>query len=597
MNAALNWSISGVRPLLILGGVLLAAWPMLMSSAYELRIFTIVGIYALLALGYQFIFGHSGALALTQGSFFGVGAYVTAVLSVKFALGGELTVLLSMALPIALAALIAAPVLRLESHYFALATLGVGQVLVLVAVAWQELTGGANGLSGIPGLTLFGFEVKKGYAIMAAVWACVAAGAFLSWRITRGLYGAALHISRENPIAALSVGIDTAKLRYAMFLLSAMFAGLAGALYAHTIRVVSPEALEFPIMVACLTITVVGGRTHIAGAILGAILIVNLPEWFRAMDKYYLIAYGVTLLAMIIAAPYGLIGLLEQWRAKLWPEAPRRMPKAVPLLSLRATGPAFGPLLEIRDVHKRFGGLRALNGITLTVARGEIFGLIGPNGSGKTTLLNVITGIYRADSGSVSLDGAAIHALPSFAIAQSGIARTFQNINLVDEMSVLDNVAVARYGLENAGLGQTVAAGWSDPAWQRARSQAMSLLDALGVQSVAQSAAGTLAHGLKRKVEVARALALEPKLLLLDEPAAGLNETEQVDLADRLRSFARSGLAILVIEHNMPFLMPLAERMACLDHGDLIAVGAPADIRVDPLVVEAYLGLPEKTSA
>ncbi len=598
--AALEWSGSGIRPLLIAGLVLLALWPLQMESAYQIRIFTIVGIYALLALGYQFIFGHAGALALTQGTFFGVGAYVTAILGTRYGLGGEYTLLLAMALPFVLAALIAAPVLRLESHYFALATLGVGQVLLLIVIAWQDLTGGSNGLSGVPGLSIVGLEVKKGHGIMAAVWACVAAGAFLSWRITRGLYGAALHISRENPIAALSVGIDTARLRYAMFLLSAIFAGLAGALYAHTIRVVSPEAMEFPVMVACLTIAVVGGRTHIAGAILGAILIVNLPEWFRAMEKYYLIAYGLALLAMIIAAPYGLIGLLEHWRARLWPETPRTPPPALPLHSAANPAPLAvrqaGPLLEIRDVHKRFGGLKALNGVSLTVARGEIFGLIGPNGSGKTTLLNIITGIYHAEGGSVVLDGEAIAGKASFLIARSGIARTFQNINLVDEMSVLDNVAVARYGFENAGLAQTVAAGWSDPAWKRARGQAMSLLEALGVAAMAQVAAGSLAYGLKRKVEIARALALEPKLLLLDEPAAGLNENEQLDLAGRLRVFARDGLSILVIEHNMPFLMPLAERMACFDHGELIATGAPAEIRANPLVIEAYLGAPEATT-
>ena len=590
MNAALDWSKLGIRPLLIAGGVLLALWPLLMTSAYEVRIFTIVGIYALLALGYQFIFGHSGALALTQGTFFGVGAYVTGILSAKYRLGGEVTLLLSIALPLFLAALIAAPVLRLESHYFALATLGVGQVVLLIVIAWQELTGGSNGLSGIPGLAMFGFEVTRGYGIMAVAWACVAAGAFLSWRITRGLYGAALHISRENPIAAVSVGIDTAKLRFAMFLLSAMFAGLAGALYAHTIRVVSPEALEFPIMVACLTITVVGGRTHIAGAILGAILIVNLPEWFRAMEKYYLIAYGLALLAMIIAAPYGLIGLLEQWRARLWPESQGALPKSEPLSKSRADGPTSGPLLAVREIHKRFGGLKALDGVTLTVGRGEIFGLIGPNGSGKTTLLNIITGIYRADGGSIALDGSDILARPSFAIAQRGIARTFQNINLVDEMSVLDNVAVARYGFENAGLKQSIVAGWSDPAWQRARANALFLLDSLSVAGVARSAAGSLAYGLKRKVEIARALALEPKLLLLDEPAAGLNESEQRDLAERLRKLASAGLSILVIEHNMPFLMPLAQRMACLDHGELIAVGTAAEIRANPRVIEAYLG-------
>ena len=603
--AVLDWSRSGIRPLLIAGVLLLVLWPLQMESAYQIRIFTIVGIYALLALGYQFIFGHAGALALTQGTFFGVGAYVTAILGARYGLGGEYTLLLAMALPFVLAALIAAPVLRLESHYFALATLGIGQVLLLIVIAWQDLTGGSNGLSGVPGLSLFGLEVKKGHGIMAAVWACVAIGAFLSWRITRGLYGAALHISRENPIAALSVGIDTARLRYAMFLLSAIFAGLAGALYAHTIRVVSPEAMEFPIMVACLTIAVVGGRTHIAGAILGAILIVNLPEWFRAMEKYYLIAYGLALLAMIIAAPYGLIGLLEQWRAKFFPERPRAPPAAEPLPATNALAriaektPAAdnGPLLDIRDVHKHFGGLKALNGVSLDVARGEIFGLIGPNGSGKTTLLNIITGIYRADGGSVMLGGAPIHGHASFSIAQRGVARTFQNINLVDEMSVLDNVAVARYGFENAGLGQTIAAGWSDPAWRRARGHAMHLLGALDVAAVAQTAAGSLAYGLKRKVEIARALALEPKLLLLDEPAAGLNEGEQLDLAERLRAFARDGLSILVIEHNMPFLMPLAQRMACFDHGELIAVGTPAEIRANPLVVEAYLGAPEETPA
>jgi branched-chain amino acid transport system permease protein len=601
MNAAtrsvMGWSKSGIRPLLILGIILLTLWPTLMTSAYQLRIFTIVGIYALLSLGYQFIFGHAGALSLTQGTFFGVGAYVTGILSVRYGLGGEFTVLLSMVLPLALAALIAAPVLRLDSHYFALATLGVGQVMLLVAISWQDLTGGSNGLSGIPGLTLFGLEFKKGYGIMAVVWACVAVGAFVSWRITRGLFGAALIISRENRIAALSTGIDTAQLRYAMFLLSAMFAGLAGALYAHTIRVVSPEVLEFPVMVACLTIAVVGGRTHIAGAILGAILIINLPEWFRAMEKYYLIAYGIALLAMIVAAPYGLFGLLEQWRVKLLPEKPPAPPPAEPLTSVRAAKPAAGLLLEIRDVHKHFGGLKALDGISLTVARGQIFGLIGPNGSGKTTMLNIITGIYRADSGSVYLDGTDIHNKRSFVIAQSGIARTFQNINLVEEMSVLDNVAVARFGFEHAGLVQTIAAGRIDPAWQRARMNAMYLLEALGVAAVAQSAAGSVAYGLKRKVEIARALALEPKLLLLDEPAAGLNEGEQLDLADRLRAFAKDGMSILVIEHNMPFLMPLAERIACLDHGDLIAEGTPAEIRANPRVIEAYLGAPEETRA
>ena len=590
----LKWCSEGIRPLLILGVVGLVGWALTISSAYQMRLFTIVGIYALLALGYQFIFGHAGALALTQGSFFGVGAYATGILGSRYGLGAETTLLLSIILPVLLAALVAAPVLRLDSHYFALATLGIGQVLLLVAIGWQDLTGGSNGLSGIPGLTLLGYEIKKGAGIMVAVWCCVAIGALISWRITRGLYGAALQVSRDNPIAAQAIGIDTARLRYATFLLSAMFAGLAGALYAHTIRVVSVEVLEFPIMVACLTITVLGGRTHIAGAILGALLIVNLPEWFRVMEKYYLIAYGVALLVAIIVAPYGLIGLLEQWRARLWPESPKALPQPVALPVTPMASGAVGPLLEVRDIRKRFGGLKALDGVSFQVGHGEILGMIGPNGSGKTTMINVITGIYRAEGGSVALRGTAIHQQASFEIASSGVARTFQNINLVDDMDVLDNVAVARYGFEKAGLAQAISAGWNEAEWQRARAQAAGLLGALGIAHTAHTRAGGLAYGIKRKVEIARALALEPSLLLLDEPAAGLNEDEQRDLADRLRAFAKRGLSILVIEHNMPFLMPLAQRMICLDHGVVIAEGTPAEIRANPLVVAAYLGVPEE---
>lgn len=589
-----TWCGGGVRPILILGLIGLLIWGATISSAYQMRLFTIVGIYALLALGYQFIFGHAGALALTQGSFFGVGAYATGILGTRYGLSADYTLVLSVILPVMLAAVVAAPVLRLESHYFALATLGIGQVLLLLAIGWQDLTGGANGLSGIPGLALLGYEVRKGAGIMVAVWCFVAIGALLSLRITRGLYGAALQISRENPVAAQAIGIDTARLRYATFLLSAMFAGLAGALYAHTIRVVSVEVLEFPIMVACLTITVLGGRTHIAGAILGAILIVNLPEWFRVMENYYLIAYGAALLLAIIVAPYGLIGLLEHWRARFWPEQPAALPAPVALPRIATTTDHAGPLLEMRDIRKRFGGLKALDGVSFGVGHGEILGLIGPNGSGKTTLINVITGIYRADSGVVRLRGTAIDDKASFEIAGRGVARTFQNINLVDDMAVLDNVAVARYGLEKAGLAQAIGAGWHETAWERARAQAVGLLEALGIVHMAHVRAGGLAYGIKRKVEIARALALEPSLLLLDEPAAGLNEDEQRDLAERLRTFAQHGLSLLVIEHNMPFLMPLAQRMICLDHGIVIAEGTPAEIRVNPLVVEAYLGAPEE---
>lgn len=610
MKRLTAWLGTDINAPLLAGAVALAVWPLIFTSNYDLRVFTIVGIYALLALGFQLIFGHAGALALTQGCFFGIGAYVTGILATRFGLSGEITLLLSALVPVMLAMIVAAPVLRLESHYFALATLGIGQVMLLIAIAWQDVTGGSNGLAGIPPMQLFGVEFGKGYGILLLVWFFVVAGSWASKRITSGLYGAALNIARENPIAAQSIGIDTGSLRYATFLLSALYAGIAGAMYAHTVRVVSVEALEFPIMVACLTIAVVGGRTHIAGAILGAVLVINLPEWFRDLEKTYLIAYGLVLLAMIIIAPEGLVGLMQRLRTKWFGVSPASesiSSSVTPDLSLAETAESDSryaaerlahvsegePLLIIENITKRFGGLTALSSVSLEIRAGEIFGLIGPNGSGKTTLINIISGAYSTDIGTVRLAGQQISGQPGFRISRGGIARTFQNINLVDEMSVIDNVAVARFGAERAALADAFFPGRSSRAWERARAHAMSLLKAFDIEALARQPAGGLAYGIKRKVEIARALALDPMLLLLDEPAAGLNEAEQLDLANRLRRFASRGLSVLVIEHNMPFLMPLVDRVACLDRGEVIALGLPDQVRHSAQVISAYLGAPD----
>lgn len=584
----MNGLARDMRLPVLIGLAALVAWPFVFNTSYDLRVFTLAGIYALLVLGFQFIFGHAGALALTQGTFFGLGAYVTGLLSVKLGWGFALTLPLSILAPLVVALIVAAPVLRLESHYFALATLGIGQVLLLIAISWEPMTGGANGLPGVAGVVLFGTPIPRGFALAGFVWSIVAIGAFAAWQLQRGLLGRAYQVMRENDTAAMSLGIDIWHLRFVAFLLSAMYAGVAGALYVHTIRVISPEVLEFHIMVACLTMAVVGGRTAIAGAILGAFLLVHLPEWFRGLKEYYLIAYGAVLLAMIILAPDGLIGLLRTLRERWFPAAPAAPPLAVPLPT-RPISRKAGPLLSVEDVSIAFGGVRALDGVSLSIAAGDIFGLIGPNGSGKTTLVNCITGIYRPTGGRIVHDGSSIERRAPYEIARRGVARTFQNINLVDSMTALDNIAVARFDRERASFASSLMAG-RDASLARARGHAMSLLERMDCGHIAMQSAGGLPYGLKRRVEIARALALEPTLLLLDEPAAGLNESEQADLARRLRVLADDGLTLLVIEHNMSFLMPLATRMACLDHGQRIAQGTTAQIRADARVIEAYLG-------
>jgi branched-chain amino acid transport system permease protein len=319
-------------------------------------------------------------------------------------------------------------------------------------------------------------------------------------------------------------------------------------------------------MVTCLTIAVVGSRYRVAGAVAGAVLIIGLPEWVRFLRDDYLLAYGCILLLVVVALPEGLVSTADRWLGRVWTPPPNPLPSSVAVVLAR---PHSRTLLEIETIGRRFGGVSALDDVSLTLRAGEVLGLIGPNGSGKTTLVNVVTGIYPPDAGRVRLGGRDIAGLAPHKIARAGVARSFQTTALVPTLSALDNVALARGG-DRAG--------------------AMWLLTRMGAAAAAGEVAGGLPPGIARRVEIARALATVPYLLLLDEPAAGLNEAEQADLAQRLRGLADDGIALLVIEHNMPFLASLADHMVCLDQGRVIAAGTPAAVQTHPRVIEAYLG-------
>ncbi len=370
------------------------------------RLVTLIGIYALLGLGYQLVFGQLGALNLAQGALFGVGAYATALAAPTL---GGLAFIVAVLASASAAALVAGPILRLQSHYFALATLALASLVSLVAVNAENLTGGANGLIG------FAAGLPRGTVLLALVWILLIAGVLAYAALFRGPLGEKARLLREAPLAAATLGIDGARWRFAAFAIGGAIAGLAGACSASLSGVVSPEVAGFPIMLICLTSVVLGGVRHPMGAVLGAALAVCLPELFRGLEGAWLLAYAAATLAVVLWAPQGLAGLIDRSAAPPVPALPDHV------------APVRGPRRLMLDrVSKRFGGIEALLDVSLTLERGEIVGLIGPNGSGKTTLLNVIGGLERADSGIIMLDSTPLERLPPHIVARAGLGRTFQ---------------------------------------------------------------------------------------------------------------------------------------------------------------------------
>jgi branched-chain amino acid transport system permease protein len=370
------------------------------------RLVTLVGIYALLGLGYQLVFGQLRALNLAQGALFGVGAYAAALAAPHV---GSLAFLVSIVATALVAVVAAAPILRLQSHYFALATLALASLINLAAVHVESLTGGANGVVG------FGLGLPRGELLLGLVWACLIPSVLAYAAMSRGTMGEKAWLLREAPMVAASVGIDGSLWRFLAFVAAGAYAGLAGGFSAALSGVVSPEATGFGVMLLCLTSVVVGGVRHPMGAVLGAGVAVCLPELFRGLQGSWLLAYAAATLAMVLWAPEGLAGLLDRPRRPVLPVIPDRI------------AAVSGPQKLVLDrVSKRFGGVDALVDVSFTVERGEIVGLIGPNGSGKTTLLNVTSGIERASSGVIRLGGRAIERLPAREIARAGIGRTFQ---------------------------------------------------------------------------------------------------------------------------------------------------------------------------
>jgi branched-chain amino acid transport system permease protein len=529
-----------------------------LGDTYALRVATLVGIYAIAAIGYQLVFGRLGLLSLAQGALFGIGAYTSALLTLSLGLPAPLGIVAAVVAPAAVGAAVALPIARLESHYVALATLGLAQ-LVLLAATNLELTGGANGLYGVPPLAVGPVEIAGGWPMLTLVWTLVGLCLLAARAMLAGGRAARFATLRDAPHAALTLGLNPVPARLVLFAAAGALGGLAGGLQVHGIGVVSPSVTGFEVMVTILAIAVVGGRGSGPGAVAGAALLIPLPEVLRFLEGSYLVAYGVLLLAAIVLMPRGLDGWLRD-----------RFPRRPPAVPAAASAPARrrGKALAVDGLRKRFGGVAALDGVSFAVSAGTVVGLIGANGSGKTTVLNLISGLETPDAGQIRLGGVPLAERPAHHRTALGLGRGFQHPEFPEGLFVLEAAAVAA----------------------RDRSVALAALERVGLAGRAADPVAALGAAELRRLDLARALATEPGAVILDEPAAGLTADERSALSALLRRLADEGLAVLVVDHGMDFLLPLADRIVCLDAGRVLAAGTPEAVRRDPAVVAAYLG-------
>lgn len=580
-SAAAGWR--WLAPTLYAAAALAAVVAALVNplSAYSLNILMQAVTYAIAVLGLTIVLGYAGQINLAQAAFFGLGAYSVALGTADFALPFWVALTTGVAVAASAGAVLGLTSLRLGGHYLAMVTISFQTILTLVLTNWIGLTHGPDGVKDIARPAFFTASGPYLALCIAALFAV----AWLVWRLKTTRLGRAMQAVRDNELAANVVGVNGYATKVAAFTLSAVLGGFGGGLFAGGFAYVSPDQFSFSESVVFLTMALLGGATAPAGTVLGTGLLILLPEWLRFLKSVYLAVYGAAVILIMVFMPDGIWGFGATLARVLFP---RRRSGPGRIAALPLTGKTAGEdgsvILEVTGLSKHFGGLKAVDEVDLAIARNTVHALIGPNGSGKSTLLNVLNGISPPTGGAVILDGIDITRLPPHLRAAQGLGRTFQNIRLFVAMSVLDNVMV---GAERPGHRGSLSS----------ECQALAALDFVGLADRAGAGVGSLSYGYQRHVEIARALAGDPKLLLLDEPGAGLNHVEKDELIALLKRLKGHGLTILIIDHDMAMVEKVADHITVLNFGRRIADGTPADVLRHPEVIAAYLGTEHATAA
>ena len=551
------------------------------GDGYQLYVIALVGLTAIVGIGLNVLLGLNGQISLGHVAFYAIGAYAVAILTIRLDLSFWLALPAAAALAAVAGALLAIPALRVRGPYLAMVTIAFGFVVEQGAAEWSGLTGGWNGLIGVPPPRLLGKDFTDRETAFL-VLALTVLTLLLYARLSVSPWGKAMRAVRDSETASLSIGLGPTRIRTTAFVLSATAAGIAGGVFASLSNFISPESFPFFQSILFLLVVMLGGADRTFGPLIGAAIVVLLPEILSFLAGYRLLFVGALMLVVLRLAPSGIVGLAAPLFEK--PKHTRTPELARDVIGYLTSG-GVGQSLTVRGLSVSFGGVRALADLSFEANPGAVTSLIGPNGAGKTTALNLICGFYRADAGSVRLGEREVAGMPSHQLARAGIARTYQTSQLFTTLSVLDNVLIA---MRQGRLGvATLIAPDRDP---ERHAMAESLLAFVGYRGALERPAGALPHVDRRLVEIARALAIRPRVLILDEPAAGLDAADTAALGRLLEKVAAAGITVLLIEHDMTLVMRVSHHVVVLDAGAKIAEGPPAEVAADPAVVKAYLG-------
>jgi branched-chain amino acid transport system permease protein len=535
--------------------------------------------FAIAVFGLSVVLGLCGQINLAQAAFFGIGAYAVGIGTSDYQISYWLCLAGGCVMALLAGALLGMSTLRLGGHYLAMVTISFQQIVTLIMINTIWLTHGPDGVSNIGRPALF----LSSQSYLAFCVATLALVGYAVWKLPDTRLGRSMRAVRDNELAAGVNGIDVFRTKVSAFALSALLGGLAGGMFAGGFAYVSPDQFSFAESIQFLTMSLLGGVASPIGSAIGTGLLILIPEWLRFLKSIpglYLAIYGLSVILIIRFMPDGIWGFInaatERWLGRAKVQA------AGPALQLVPATVGGDMVLQVKGLAKYFGGLKAVDGVDIEVRRGGVHALIGPNGSGKTTTLNVLSGLYQATAGKVVLDGTDVTEMPPHLRAAAGLGRTFQNIRLFRSMTALENVVVGAERPGNRLIGQ----GGEEALKQRA----MSALTFVGLGARANEMISSFSYGHQRLIEIARALAANPTLLLLDEPAAGLNSTEKLELHELLKRIAAQGLTILIIDHDMTLVSEAAQHITVLNFGRRIADGESMAVLRHPDVVSAYLG-------